>query len=191
MASDVSICSAALLLLGDEPITSLTEDTRRAEICNGVYSLAKDSILRLHPWNCLTVRVALSPLSAAPVSGWAYQFSKPSNLLRVLKVADSEDNQLDYRFEANRILANTDTIYLHYVERKTESNWDSNLVDVMIKRMELDLAYPITKSTSLRDALRQEFYAQGVGVLAQAKSVDGQENPPEDYGDSPFITVRG
>jgi hypothetical protein len=55
----------------------------------------------------------------------------------------------------------------------------------------MDLAYPITKSTSLRDSLKQEFYAKGVGIFARAKTVDGQENPPEDWNDSPFLNVRG
>lgn len=34
MATDVSICSNALRRLGDAPITSLTDDTERARLCN-------------------------------------------------------------------------------------------------------------------------------------------------------------
>jgi hypothetical protein len=82
-------------------------------------------------------------------------------------------------------------VYLHYLASKDVSEWDANLANVMVRRMQLELAYPITKSASLRDVLRQEYYAKGVGVLAAAKSVDGQENPPEDFGDSPLIAVRG
>jgi hypothetical protein len=61
----------------------------------------------------------------------------------------------------------------------------------MVKRMEMDLAYPITKSTSLADSLAQKFYARGNGVLAVSKAVDGQENQNEQFGDSPFLQVRG
>ncbi len=93
--------------------------------------------------------------------------------------------------EGTRIMANTNQLPLKYVADVTEGEWDTLLTHVMIKRMEMDLAYPITKSTSLRDSLKQEFYAKGVGVLAQAKTVDGQENPPEEWNDSPFLTVRG
>lgn len=192
MATEVSICTAALQLLGDAPIASLTEGTKRANLCNNIWSTTRDDVLRSHPWNCLQTRVALSPLAATPVGGgWGYQFSRPGDYLRLVAVEDEEGEQIDYEFLGNRVMADTGTIYLHYLASKDVSEWDSNLVNLMIRRMQLELAYPITKSTSLRDALRQEFYAKGVGVLAQAKSVDGQENPPEDWGDSPLIAVRG
>ena len=51
MATEVSICSNALRKLGDDPITSLTEDTERARLCNAFYNTARDSLLRSHPWN--------------------------------------------------------------------------------------------------------------------------------------------
>ena len=38
MATEVSICSNALRRLGDSPITSLSDDTERARLCNSFYS---------------------------------------------------------------------------------------------------------------------------------------------------------
>lgn len=190
MATDVEICSSALLLLGDNPIASLAESSPRARICANVYPLAKADILRRHPWNCATKRVILAPESTPPDFDWAYQFARPSNWLRTVQVG-YRDNPLDYTVEGVRLLANTNVLPFVYIANVTEGEWDSLLTSVMIKRMEADLAYPITKSTSLRDSLKQEFYQPGIGVLAQAKTIDGQENPPEDWGDSPFLQVRG
>ncbi len=191
MASDVSISSAALMMLGDSPIASLAENNKRAILCNALYAQARDDVLRAHPWNCLKTRVVLSPLAAEPAFGWGYQYTKPGDLLRMIAAGNEEVGQQDYSFEGNRILCDDATLYLHYLARKTEDEWDPHLVQLMTRRMQLDLAYPITKSASLRDALRQEYYARPGGVLAQAKAVDGQENPPEDWGDSPRIAVRG
>ena len=190
IASDIDICSAALLLLGADPIASLTENTKRATQCANIYPLARLDLLRMHPWNCAIKRVILAPLTEEPPFDWGFQFNKPGDWLRTLQVGN-KDFPLDYEFEGNRILANTDTLPFRYVADVNEGNWDSNLVGVMIKRMEMDLAYPITKSASLRDSLKQEFYTRGVGVLARAKAVDGQENPPEEWNDSPLIAVRG
>ena len=190
MATDVSICSAALLLLGDSPIASLTENTARAQLCANLYGIAKRATLRAHPWNCCTKRVVLSPLSEQPAFTWRYQFALPNGWLRTLQVGYDGD-QFDYLLEGGRILANTNVLPLVYIVDSPESAWDDLLVDVMVKRMEMDLAYPVTKSTSLRDTLTAEFTRRGTGVLARAKSVDGQENPPEDWNDSPFIAVRG
>jgi hypothetical protein len=190
MATDVEICSNALLLLGDNPIASLSDGTPRATICANVFGLAKADILRKHPWNCTIKRVILSPESAAPAFDWKHQFVRPADWLRTVQIG-YRDNPLEYAVEGVRIMANTTVLPMVYVANVTEGEWDSLLTMVMVKRMEMDLAYPITKSTSLRDSLKQEFYALGVGVLAQAKTIDGQENPPEDWGDSPFLQVRG
>ncbi|WP_439587495.1 hypothetical protein [Hydrogenophaga sp.] len=190
MATDVEICSSALLLLGDKPIASFADGTPRASICANTYSLAKADILRKHNWNCATKRVILSPESTPPAFDWKYQFARPNGWLRTIQVG-YQGQMLDYAIEGIRIMANTNVLPLVYVANVPEGEWDSLLTMVMVKRMEMDLAYPITKSTSLRDSLKQEFYANGVGVLAQAKTIDGQENPPEDWGDSPFLQVRG
>lgn len=190
MANDVSICNAALMALGDSPIASLAENSKRAILCNALYPTVRDEMLRAHNWNCLITRVVLSPLGDAPAFGWEKQFTKPGDWLRTLSVGDDLTGYEDYAFEGNRIYANTDTLKLRYVAAKDPGEWDAHLVALVTKRMEVALAYPITKSTSLRESLKQDFYAPRVGVLAQAKAVDGQENPPEDYGDSPFIAVR-
>ena len=47
MASEVGICSNALRKLGDDPITSLTDDTERARLCNAFYTDARDAVLNI------------------------------------------------------------------------------------------------------------------------------------------------
>ena len=66
MATEVSICSNALRRLGDDPITSLTDDTERARLCNSFYPDARDAVLRLHTWNFAVTRASLAQLAAAP-----------------------------------------------------------------------------------------------------------------------------
>lgn len=187
MATDVSICSAALALLGDSPIASLSEpNNKRAQLCANIYPLAKLDILRAHPWNCLTKRVILSPLSEAPEFEWGYQFALPGDCLRVLTVGFDGAPE-EYRLEQNRIKARSNVLRLLYQQNLGEGYWDANLVDVMIKRMVRDLAYPVTKSASLAEVKAREYEI----AFKRAKAVDGQENPPEDWEDSPFIAVRG
>ncbi|MDF3613690.1 hypothetical protein P3S34_26705, partial [Enterobacter hormaechei] len=87
-------------------------------------------LLRAHPWNCAIKRVVLSPVSGAPVFGYGYQFSLPGDLVRVLSVGEPRDD-IDYRIEGSRLLANIDVIRLRYIFRNEgESTWDSALVDV-------------------------------------------------------------
>ena len=62
MATEVSICANALRRLGDDPITSLTDDTERARLCNAFYEDARDACLRSHPWNFAITRASLNIL---------------------------------------------------------------------------------------------------------------------------------
>lgn len=185
MATDVEICSNALVRLGDAPIASLSDGTKRAIICANLYTTAKRDLLRRHPWNCCIERVLLPPLAGAPAFGWSNWFALPGDWLRTLDVGT--DGNDEYAFERGRILYNGTSLPFRYVANKTEGNWDANLTDVMIARMTADLTYPITKSTSLAEANKAEYR----DVLRTAKSIDGQENPPEEMGDSPFVDVRG
>lgn len=185
MATDIEICSNALMLLGDRPIASLSEGTKQAILCANLYPLARKEVLRSHVWNCAVKRVQLAALAAAPAYGWTHQFAKPGDWLRLLDVG--ECGQDEYAFEGNRILANQSSLKVRYLADITEGYWDFSLVDVMVKRMEAGLAYPITKSTTLAQ-MKEQIYR---GALRAAKAIDGQENPPEQYGDTPFLSVRG
>ena len=186
MTTDVEICSAALMLLGAPPIASLSETSKGAILCANLYPLARKDLLRMHPWNCSVTRVMLAPLVGAPPFDYANWFAKPGNWLRTLDVG-TRSNPLEYEFAGGRILCNTDSLPFRYVADVGEGNWDSHMVDVMVKRMVADLAYPITKSTSLAQ-LKQALYQDAKKL---AKSIDGQENPPEEIDDAPFIAVRG
>jgi hypothetical protein len=184
MATDIEICSRALILVGDKAISSLTEQTTRATICANLYPIAKAQMLRCHVWNCAIKRVALAAAAGAPAYEWSHWFTKPGDWLRLLDVGDCGKD--DYAFEGNRILANQSSLKLRYVANVTEGVWDASLTDVMVLRMAADLAYPITKSTSLAQLKGQEYR----DALRLAKAVDGQENPPDSFGDSPFIQAR-
>lgn len=186
MATNIEICTNALLLLGDSAIASLTENTDRARRCANIYPQARRDVMRGHPWNCLVRRVQLAPLASPPPFGWAQQFNLPGDCLRLLDVGVN-NCQVEFECEGNKILANAMVLNVRYVADATESAWDANLTDIMIKRMVKDLAYPITKSTSLAQLKAQEFEL----AWKRAKSVDGQENPPEDFAsNSPFLEAR-
>jgi hypothetical protein len=184
MATEVEICSAALILLGEAPIASLTETSKRATQAAILWPTARRDILRMHNWNCAMTRVILSPLVSPPAFGYTYQFTKPGDFLRLVQCG--EYGETDYVFEANRILSNNSTLKLVYVSDVETGQWDSTLTDLAIKRMASDLAYPVTRSASLKAEMNQEYRM----AERAARNIDGQENPPEDWGDSPFIAIR-
>ncbi len=185
MASDISICSNALLMLGAHPINSFTENTDHARLCSNIYASVRDDLLRKHPWNCAVSRVALAPSSTPPAFGYGYQFPLPSDCLRILSVG-SEGFEIPYQVEGRNILANTNMVALRYIKQTNEASWDPALVHVAEMAMASKLAYAVTSSASLRDGMAQE----AAYALRQAKAIDGQEEPPEELGGFPTFESR-
>lgn len=63
------ICNAALIKLGASPITGLgTDTTTSGQVCNAIYNIARDALLRSHPWNFARVWVDLALLSTVPLA---------------------------------------------------------------------------------------------------------------------------
>ena len=60
--SVIEICNNALVDLGEEPITSLADNTKAARLCNQRWPAVRDAVLRAHPWNCA---VTLARLAAS------------------------------------------------------------------------------------------------------------------------------
>ena len=191
MATEVSICSNALRKLGDDPITSLTEDTERARLCNAFYETARDSLLRSHPWNFAITRATLAQLSTTPAYGFAYQYALPTDpyCLRVLEM-----EYQDYIFKIENLatvgrvlLSDESTAKILYVGRITDTTlFDSLFVDTLTAHLSAKLAYPITNSTTLQAQMQQLYQAK----LSEARSVDGQEGFIDDLVSDTFTDFR-
>ena len=191
MATEVSICSNALRRLGDNPITSLTDDTERARLCNSFYADARDAVLRLHPWNFAITRTSLAQLSDTPSYGFAYQYSLPTNpyCLRVLGM-EYEDYIFkveNYSTQGRVLLTDESTAKILYVARITDTiQFDALFVDVLTAKLALDLCYPITNSVSLQDKMQKLYQLK----LSDARSIDGQEGFIDDLVSDTFTDFR-
>lgn len=185
--SDVQICSNALLMLGQETIASFTEGTERATKAANLWPNSRDAVLRSHPWNCAVKRALLAADIATPAYGFAFQHSLPGDILRVLEVGAEDEAPYTYRIEGKKLLCDDSPIPLRYVWKNEDvTSYDAMLVHALEIYMAAMLAYPVTHSTSLRDALLNDYQA----VIRAARSVDGQEEPNPQVGDSPLIAAR-
>lgn len=185
-ATEVSICSNALLLLGAQPINSLSEATDRARAASNLYPMVRNYLLRSHPWNCAVKRVALAPDTETPAFDWDFQFTLPSDYMRTLSVGES-GMEADFKIEAGKLLCNENPAYLRYIFRnENPGTWDDMLVWGCTQAMKAALAYPITQSASLEDLVEKACEQ----VLKKARAVDGQDDTPETLGDSPLLNAR-
>lgn len=190
MTTPVSICSNALLMLGDNPISSFSTgsdaESDRARLAANTWPTARDYVLRRHPWNCAIRRVVLSPDVGAPAFDYAYQYELPSDWLRTLSVG-YEGERPQYRQEGRKLLMHESVCRLKYLFRnENPATWDASLVFAMTRVMRAIFAYPIAQSGTLEQLIEQELQL----TLREARAIDGQEDEPDALDDSPLMDAR-
>lgn len=192
MATAVSICSNALIMLGESPISSFDDGAtpgglERARIAQNLWPSVRDSLLRSHPWNCALKRVVLSPETEAPAFGSTHQFALPGDWLRNHEINGVAADQVDYVVEGRRLLMDGATCYLRYIYQNDDpESWDSMLVHCAELAMAVAMAYAITQSDGREDRLR----AQLIEELRKARAVDGQDDSPAQFGSFEILGAR-
>ena len=191
MATEVSICSNALRRLGDSPITSLTEDSERGRLCNAFYEPSRDAILRSHTWNFAINRANLAKLSTSPAFEYANQFALPTDpfCLRVLKMEfEDYEFKIENLAEQGRVLLTDEgEAKIIYIARVTNpSLFDSMFVDVLTAKLAVDLAYPVTNSTTLQAQMQKLFERK----LSEARSLDSTEGSTDSLISTVFTDFR-
>ena len=191
MASVVDICNSALNLLGASTISALTDDSKNARLCNQRYEPIRNRIFRSHAWNCLTKRVQLAQDSAAPVIEYSYQYTLPSDCLRVLKIhtgsTDSIESSIDYVVEGRKIKTNEGTVYLVYIGLDTDpNNYDTYLQEAISAGLAADIAYAITNNATLAN----NYLTTADERLREARFIDATENALGTIESNEFTDAR-
>lgn len=182
MNSKIDAVNQALIFIGKDPITALDDGSPVAGKANLLIDSAIDETLRAHPWNFAIKRVVLDPLATAPSFGYTNQFQRPADWVRTMSLST-----LDFRREGNSFLANEDQLQLKYIYRVTDlTQWDSLAAAALARNMAAKLAYGLTGSNTTQEAQWQMFAA----ILKQARFVDAQEEPGEEFEESSLLSVR-
>jgi len=185
MPSVVDICNRSIDKLGHDPITSLSDGTTASNLCNRVYPITRDQVLREHPWNFAVKRTTTSPLTTPPSWGFAYQHPIPSDCLRVVEILNMSTGE--YQIEGGVILADEDVLYVRYIAQITDPNqFDALFADLLSVRMAFEMCEGLTQSTTKKDWLWKEYEDS----LTRTKRVDGQVNPPTVFEEDEWIEVR-
>jgi len=197
MPSVVDICNESLDLLGAATITSLTQNSKEARLCNRNFELVRDAVLRAHPWNVAVTRASLPQDAATPPFGFLYQYTLPTQpyCLRVLSFWDSNvnneqaayDSNVMYKIEGRKILSNENACNIIYIGRVEDTEqYDSLLSSAMAHRLGAEIAYAVTGSSTIAQTMNA-LYEQR---LRDAKSIDAMEGYPEQPQADTYTNIR-
>lgn len=185
MTSIVGICNDALDIVGHRPITSLTEGTRAASLCNRKWPIIRDRELRKIAWNFSIKRTNTAPESTAPDWGFTYQHQIPNGCLKVLDVRDLRRE--DYQVEGNKILTNDDTLYVRYIARITDPNqYDPQFVSMVAHAMAAEINEPLNQNNKKTEDL-VAIYDK---LFMEAAMSDATENPTQEMEEDQWVEAR-
>lgn len=195
MATIAGICNSGLSKIGNNRIISLVDGSPAANKCAEQYDKMREELLRSHDWNFAATRVKLAQLSTAPIFGYEYAYSLPSDWLRTITVHPADNRWVvitDYATESTAadgkvLMSDEPDVYLRYVRDITDPNlMDPAFREALAWRMAMELAIPMAKSSALRDRMEVGFD----DALVIAKSIDGQDDPQQTLPEGDWVTCR-
>ena len=172
----------ALLVMGLDEITSLTDDSnRKVKIDRALNAGLVDDLLQDYPWLFATIMIKSSSTTAATDKGYPIAHSKPSDLHRVYGLYTDEAGECPlkrYRDEGDFFYSSETEFYLEYVTDTVIS--DPDLWPVFFRRMVASkIAVDTSPSLRVEGADVQNSMYTFDQRESQAKNNDAVGSPPK------------
>jgi hypothetical protein len=176
----ISICSEALVLLGERPIANFEEGTDQALSARQLYTAAAQKEVAAHPWHFARKFVTLARLTAAPpiASGYSAAYTVPLDAYHRIAFYVAGEKLDDYMLAETQMWCEADAaqeVALHYHGWVDEALWTPMFRQGLVFRMAEALAVPIRDSVQMRDAYKRDAELQ----LARARHQNAKEAPAQ------------
>ena len=189
MASKPQICNMALSRLGASTITSLTDATTEAKLCNTLFDDLADRVMIQGSWATTIKREELARTVETPEFGFTYAFQLPTSpkCLKVLNVNTSVPGDIEYKIEGDKLLTDESSIKIRYIGRLEDTeDYGTLLTEAVEILLASYLAMSITGDSRLAARLREEYQA----IISLNLAIDGQQGSKGDVVANDLTVVR-
>ena len=164
MASATDICNLALGQLGADRITNFENpETPNEQLCNLYYPIMRSALLEERDWTFITKRAKLTIVDSLPPEwGYAYAFTLPSDVARVIDVRDNaKDNApstFEWRMEGGKIICDAKIIYVRYIiSDVSEDKFSPMFTVALAARLAAEMCMQVTENNGLFSTLWNVF----------------------------------
>ena len=195
MVSKIDICNLALAHLGQEGISSLTQDDERARRIHLFYEPVKAEVLRTHNWAFALVREPLVLLEDPSAPAYPYLYQYPADGLFVRKVFAGESGRKPFEFkEVYRRRINQRAIQTQApqaVAEYTRDVQDATQFDpAFVKAFSLALAADLALTLTGDEGLSRLMLTRYVQSLEEARRSNMSEEFQIPPAESVFMEAR-
>lgn len=178
----IGILSDALVLLGEKPLETLTDNRYGATVGSNLFELIYENELQSNNWRFASDKAALAQLVAVPLNEWSYAYQLPTNLLNVVGVYP----QTPYEIYATKIFTNASSFEIDYIFKPEVSALPAFFALLLTYALARDMVKPITESDNGVAVFEEKYIRQ----RDRALFADAQGRPNRGIVHSPFTAVR-
>ena len=181
-ASDVSLSSNAMILLGGSTIASFTEQSAESEIAANLFDHSYKAILTEHRWRFATRQATLARLSAKPNDIYEYQFQLPTDLLYLIRAVTVQD----YEIFEDKLYTNHTEVHIEYIYNISSDKVPSYWTKMFEYYLASQFAIPLTG-----DVEKASYYGQQYEkAKVKAKFADSSQRPARAFTYNRYADAR-
>ena len=181
MASQIKIISGAMVLIGANPISSLSEGTEgrvAAELYDDIY----EGVLSSFRWRFATKQVLLSRLTETPLNTYDYQYQLPTDLVMIIKGETADD----YEIYGDKLYSNLPSVSIDYVHKVDETLLPPYFTLMLKYLLAASFAIPVTDNATKAQTYATLYETQ----FRIAKNIDSTQRPSVSIQDSPLTDIN-
>lgn len=185
MASKIDMISNALILIGDNPINSLTGNAKAQVVASNLYDSIAQAELSKHNWGFARKKAQLAKTTdTLPDDEFNSVHQLPSDLLVLISVRPRQR----YRVYGKKLYSNNGAskMTIDYTANVAESFWPPYFEEMMQYALARNFATAIRDSSAARAEMTNEY----INASRMARYQDSQQYPTEQLRSNPFITAR-
>lgn len=179
----IGLISKALILLGESPLTSLSDDRYGATVGSDLFELIYENELQSNAWRFAIKKKALSRLNVEPLNTFKYAYQIPTDCLLPRAVIPP----VSYEIYGDRIYTDATVVELDYLFKPSVDQVPAHFALLLVYALARDMCNPITSSEDGVRVFQSKYMAQ----RNRAMYADAQGRPATPIVSSPFTDVRG
>lgn len=195
MTTKIEICNLALAQIGQESISSLTQEDERARRCDLFYEPVKREVLRTHNWGFAGTLESLALVKKLEKCPLRYIYRYPADALFIRKVLIGGRGHVSAAFKegfdrainARVLLTDAAEAWAEYTKDiRDEGMFDAAFVKSFSLALAVDLAIPLTGDNTLAQLMFKKYTLS----IEEARRSNMSERQDVKTPSSVFIEAR-
>lgn len=188
--------SAALVLCGEKPMNSLTDNRYGASVGAALFDMVYETELQRNRWRFACKKAQLAQVNVTPPNEWQFCFQLPTDMLLPIGFWGTGPDR-SYEIYSDKIYTNITSNpgpvnstapvltfdYMFKPNPATVPSYFSLLVTFALAK---NMIKPVTESDTAQTAMERKYNQQ----LAIAAFADAQGRPNRPVQHNPFVQIR-